>query len=251
VASGPWLCERWAPSYRVLRLPGLFEDPAEATFATHLIRHDLDEEFARAGYVNLGESLIGPAILFLREPVRTFAELAQRKLWKVDKDDNGRLLLAAMGLQLVELPFDAAARGFEERRHDGFITPPTGALAFQWSVVARYSLDLRTEFLMGCLVVRDRVFQRISFADQQILRSAAAKLAVRFGELGASENARLLSGLLQRQGVHPLPVSDELRREWRDAARAARQKFVGTLVPKVLLDRVLAALADWRVEHPR
>src|SRR5689334_15317701 len=50
VASGPWQCERWAPSYRVLRPPGLFEDPAEATFATHLILHDLDGEFAHAGF---------------------------------------------------------------------------------------------------------------------------------------------------------------------------------------------------------
>lgn len=47
-----------------------------------------------------------------------------------------------------------------------------------------------------------------------------------------------------------LPVSEELRRDWRDAARAVRQKFVGSLVAKLLLDRVLAALAGWRIEHP-
>jgi TRAP-type C4-dicarboxylate transport system substrate-binding protein len=249
VASGPWQCERWAPSYRVLRLPGLFEQAAEATFAAHLIKRDLDEEFAKAGFINLGEGLIGPAILFLREPVKTFSELTTRRLWKVDKDEDGTQLLSAMGLSLLELPFDAATRAYDEKKHDGFITPPTGALAFQWYVSARYALELHTEFLMGCLALRDRSFHKLAFNDQQTLRAAAAKLAVRFGELGELENKKLLDGLLQRQGVKQLPVSDELRRHWRDAAKTARQKFIGTLVSRKLLDHVLAALADWRAEH--
>jgi TRAP-type C4-dicarboxylate transport system substrate-binding protein len=251
VASGPWLCERWAPSFRALRLPGIFDSRAESTFAAHTLKPVLDEEFARAGWTNLGESSLGAAMFFLRTPVHSIDELRRVPMWAIDKDPTGTALLKAMGLHTVELPFSAASEAYDAHKLDGFITPPSAALAFQWSVQARYVLPLRMEYLMGCMVVKSLVWAKIAYADQQEVQDATARFVIRFDDVGDTADTQLISGLFERQGLKTLPVSESLRQEWREAGRAAREQLVGHLVPRPLVERLMAALADYRLEHAR
>src|SRR5581483_2060377 len=135
-------CMRIAPSLRVQRLVGLFQNRAEAVYVIDLLRPTVIEELQRSGMVALALGAFGTDILFTRTPVHNLAELRRLKLWIWSLDPVVGPELEAMGLKAVPTPLDEAGRAYDDGRIDGFIGVPTAALAFQWSTRVRYFTDL-------------------------------------------------------------------------------------------------------------
>src|SRR4051812_44915020 len=174
VAGGAWQCERWAPSMKVTRLPGMFRSRAELKYAAQRMRGVFDEEFKKSNFVNLGESTLGPSMIFLRKPVRSFDELKKTRLWTLKDDGTKRKLLEALGLTLLPYSFDESREAFDHGQVDGFLTPPTAALAFQWSTQARVLLDVVTDDILGCMVVTTRTYDKIAIDHRQVILAAVA-----------------------------------------------------------------------------
>jgi TRAP-type C4-dicarboxylate transport system substrate-binding protein len=208
----------------------------------------LDEEYDRAGYVNLFETLLGPELPFSREPVRTIEDLRRLRFWMWDLDDVSTVVLKAIGMHPVPLPLETASRAFLDGRTDGYLAIPIAALAFQWSAQVRYLSELPVGFLTGCLIVSHRAFDGIPVELQKEIRAAAAKFHARLEEIGSQQDRLLTTGgLFAHQGVTRVPVSDELRRAFTDAAKAVRSSVEETLVPVALRKRV----DDWLAEYRR
>src|SRR4051812_22406888 len=144
-ASGGPLCEAMSPSMRVMRVVGLLTTAREAAFVASRLWPLFEAEFHKSGFVALGSSPLGPHILFSRTPIRSLADFRKSRFWVWDRDDVLRAELASFGGNLLALPVGDAARAFEEQRIDGFIAPPSVALAFQWSPLTRYVTDLRLD----------------------------------------------------------------------------------------------------------
>jgi TRAP-type C4-dicarboxylate transport system substrate-binding protein len=249
IASGGMLCMKLAPSMRVLRIVGLFQNRDESAYVSGRLRKTFDEEFRKAGFISLGELGIGPDVIFSREPVRSLAELRQAKFWVWDLDPVVPQQLAAMGLSTVPGPLEEARATYESGRSDGFFAVPTAALAFQWSSQVRYMTDLRTGFLRGCILVANRAHDALSLHDQQVVRSLSAKLMARLEDLGRSQDEALLGGLFAKQGLKTIVPAAAFRSEFFEAARMARTELGEKLVPKELLQKVMGMLADYRAEH--
>jgi TRAP-type C4-dicarboxylate transport system substrate-binding protein len=245
-ASGGPLCETMAPSMRVMRVVGLLTTPREATFVAGRLWTIFEGEFHKSGMVALGTSTLGAHILFSRTPIRTMDELRKSRLWVWDRDDVLRAELASFGADLLALPVAAAARAYEEHRVDGFIAPASVALAFQWSPLTRYVTDLRLDFITACVVISDRSFDPLPQVARDAIKTAGTKLAVRFADIGIQQDAMLLHGLFQKQGVTTVPVDPRFSAEFFELARATRDKLDPKLVPQALLSRVLGILADFR-----
>jgi TRAP-type transport system periplasmic protein len=249
VASGGPLCEQLAPSLRALRVMGLITSTAEEQFAIDRLRPIFEGELRKQGVVPLSIVPIGPHILFATRPLKTMGDVARARLWVWDRDDVLITELRGLGVQVVALPVEDAAAAFDERRVDGFIAPPSAALAFQWSARSRYVTDLRLDYFAGCMVVADRAFDPLPSAAQEIIRAAAVKAGVRFSEVSAAQDAALLGGLFARQGVKPVVVTPSFTAEFRELAVGARDRLDNRLVPKALLTRILGILADYRVSR--
>jgi TRAP-type C4-dicarboxylate transport system substrate-binding protein len=248
-ASGQMACERLAPTLRVSRLPGVFQDRDEAETVLSGLRPFIDKEAHESGFTILGISGLGPSVFFTRTPVYTLAELRKIRLWRWAADEVGTASSREMGLTVEPLPLYEAGRAYDEKRIDGLLGIPAAALAFQWSAQARYLVDLRNDYLFGCVVIADRTFQRLTVAQQAAMRDAAARLSERYIDLGRRIDDQLLGGLFQKQGLTKLPVSDSFRAEFFDAARVARAKMAERFVSRDLLSRVQSMLADYRAEH--
>lgn len=226
VASAAMLCEELSPTMRVMRLPGLFRDRQEVIAVMTRLKPVTDREFERAGARNLGGVMVGPVILFTREPVRSLADLRQHTYWIWDADKVMTPVWPVLGLRVLPLPIYDAAHAFEARRHDGFVATPAAALAFQWSTLARYYEPLPIAYLVGCLVVANRAFDELSLADQQSIAGAAAKAVMHIDEVGRDMDAQLLGGLFEKQGLHRVPVTTQLQGEYQTTATTARAALV-------------------------
>jgi TRAP-type C4-dicarboxylate transport system substrate-binding protein len=251
--SGIIFCHKLAPSLNVVRVLGLFQSPDEERYIMGRLAPTLEKEFQASGFVNLGlANGFGDSILFTRTPVHTLAEMRERgRYWIWDLEEIARAQLAYIGIPVVPLPVEDAARAYDEKRHDGFISIPTAALAYQWSIQARYYLDLPLQFLPGCVAVAHAAIDPLTLEQQQALRQAGAKLLAHFDEAGHAQNAALLHGLFERQGLRPLPVSDQLRDDWIEATRATRDRLSGRFFSAALLKQVIAWLDDFRAHQRR
>jgi TRAP-type C4-dicarboxylate transport system substrate-binding protein len=249
IASGGMLCNRLAPSMRVLRVLGLFQSREESAYVSGRLRAVFDEEFAKKGFVNLGELGMGPDVLFSRTPVRNMAELRAARLWIWDLDDVYRLEMEAMGLNVVPKPIEEAAHAFDEGKVDGFIAVPTASLAFQWSARARYFNEMHVAFLRGCFIISSRAFDQLTVEQKDALRTAHAKTLARLEDLGSTQDQQLTKSLFEKQGLRRVDPSPAFRTEFFEASRLMREKLGDKLVPAPLLAKVLGMLADYRAEH--
>jgi TRAP-type C4-dicarboxylate transport system substrate-binding protein len=248
VASGGPLCEKISPTMKVLGMPGLFQSRDEAAYVMHALRHEITEEAQRSGFAMLITSGLGPSVVFSRKPIRTLAELRQAKLWtwNINEIESGGA--RAMGIDVQPNSLALAGKMYSSNAIDGFIAVPAAALAFQWSVQAKYFTDLRLGYLTACTVISNSAFDRLSVEQQNRLRSEFARADARFEEFGRRMDDELLGGLFAKQGLIPVPVSETFRSQFFEAARQSREKL-GAAVPQPLIARVLQMLVDYRAEH--
>ncbi|HEX6839570.1 MAG TPA: TRAP transporter substrate-binding protein DctP, partial [Polyangia bacterium] len=221
-AAGALFCGSLSPTLGVTRIAGLVQSREEALYLVNHLRPRIDEDFKKAGFVALVVGNFGNDIMFLRDRVDTFAQLKQRPMWIWNAETVLRRQFDLMGMHMVPAAIDQLSSMYDSNQIDGMFVIPTAALAFQWTTRARYFIDLRSSMLAGCMTVSQKSYDQLSFEQQQALVAAAARFAVRFEELGKREDALLLGGTLEKQGVHKLSASEGLRNAFLDAAATAR-----------------------------
>jgi TRAP-type C4-dicarboxylate transport system substrate-binding protein len=251
VASGGMLCHKHAPSTRVARVRGLFLDREESAYVRERLKPVFESELKRAGLVLLATADLGADIVLSRHPLRSLDDLRRAKLWRWDLDEVGALLDREMGISTVPLPLEAAGPAYDQERVDGFLAIPAAALAFQWFSRARYQTELPMGYLWACLLVRDSAFDRLPFEQQQLLRTATARLAARLKDVGAAMDEQLLGGLFEKNGLKRVVASEAQRREFFSQSLQARERLGEKLVPAELLTKVQSMLADRRAEKLR
>jgi TRAP-type transport system periplasmic protein len=247
--AGAVFCERIAPSLRVLRLVGLIQNHDELLYVTGKLRAQLDAEMEKSGFVGLAWGTFGGFHFFTRNPIASMADLRRERFWVWSLDDVLTAMISDMGAKPIGIPIEEAAAAYDGKRSDGFLTVPTAALAFQWSARTRYLTEINASHLPGCLVITRRAFDALSLEHQQLLKTAAAKFTVRFNDLSRSQDRALLGGLLEKQGIKRVAVSPQFKNEFYAAADRSRAKLGGSLVPKELIDKVTAWLAERRAPN--
>jgi TRAP-type C4-dicarboxylate transport system substrate-binding protein len=246
IGSGGVLCEKIAPSFAALRLPGVFHDRAEVRHVAGQLRSLFEDEFAKAGLVYLGHAVLGPNLLFSRRPLRSVADIKREKLWAWDIDTTTVRPLTELGLNLVPATTEQAATLYAEGRTDGFVAMPAAMLAYQWSAQVKFVTDLPTNYMVSCVTLTDRALAKLSVEQQQTLRAAVAKLSLRLEAIGEDTDRRLLAGAFGRQGLQPIAASAAFRNEFWSSAGAAADRLGDKLVPGALRKRVLELLQSRR-----
>jgi TRAP-type C4-dicarboxylate transport system substrate-binding protein len=248
--AGGRLCESYSPAMRVMRLPGLFQTRGEASYILARLKDRIDTEMSAHGMINIAETPLGADVVFSKVPIHTLNELRRVRLMRWDTDEVGNTIVKQMGFDIHPMTFPDARRAFDEGEIDAVSTIPGAALAWQISSRARYLLDLRIDYVVACMAVSARAFQRLPFDHQQALRAAAAKLALRLDDAGRQQDEQLMHGAFARQGLTVVVPDEQFRREFFSAARRFRggpvlEKFL----PESLINEVASMLADYRAEH--
>jgi len=248
-AAGALFCGSLSPTLAVTRIAGLVQSRDEALHLLNYLRPRIDEDFKRAGFISLVIGNFGNDIIFLRDRADTFAEVKKRPLWIWNADAVLRRQMDLMGMHMVPAAIDQLSALYDGGKIDGMFVIPTAALAFQWTTRAKYFIDLRSSMLAGCMTLSQKSFDQLTFEQQQALKSATAKFALRFEDLGKREDALLLGGTLERQGVHKLPASEGLRSAFIEAASAARSHIEDAVIPSSLVKESLDVLSTYRAAH--
>jgi TRAP-type C4-dicarboxylate transport system substrate-binding protein len=248
-ASGGMLCAQLSPTMRAMRVGTMVISSAEASYLLGRLRSDIAADFTAGGFEGLGTPLLGADLLFLKQPVSSMPELHKLRVLRWDLDTTGIESMRTVGMQVVPATLDGFNPELDAGHADGFVGIATGALAFQWSLRAKVLLRLPVGYLAGCLLVSQRSWNRLPVDAREAIRAAAAKAMRRMDDLMERQNALLLGGLFQRQGLRVIEPSPSLREQYYSAMREARGQIAQKLVPIAILDRIRLLMADFRAEH--
>lgn len=249
IASGGMECMRLAPTMRIARLPGLFENRDEVMYVLARLRPEIEGELRKAGFVNLGWSGFGFDAVFSRAPVTSMADLRAAKFWLWTQDPVWQAAAHEMGIPFVVSEPNDAAAAFRSQALAGMIANPSVALVFQWSTDARYFTPLNASFLPVCVLLTVSAYEELDADAQAQLRAASAKMLSRVNMVSEEADRALLDGLFEKQGLHRVPLSPQFKRAFLDETRRARAALGDKLVPAALLRRVDDYLAELRAAH--
>ncbi|HWE28647.1 MAG TPA: TRAP transporter substrate-binding protein DctP [Polyangia bacterium] len=244
--AGAIFCQRLAPSLRAARLPAMYRTRQEAIYVMGRLKPVLDEEFRKAGFANLGESVFGLDVLFSRMPIRSFDELVATRLWAWNLDPMWQVSASEIGFPTVVTTIEEHSPAWRKKQYDAFFTVPGAALAYQWSTEASYVTDLAATVLPACLVVSNAAMDPLPLELRQVLVTSSAKFMHRFNDLSERLDDSLLGGLFGKQGLTRIIASPELHAQFEAAAKRARDKLGPALIAPGLLATIEKMLDEYR-----
>jgi len=203
------------PDIQLYNLVLQFRNEKEVDYVRQKMDKELMQGLEQQGMVPLGFAEFGFAYMMSTVPIRTLADMRSQKAWAPDDNPIATKALQAFGISPTPLPLRDVLMGLQTGMINVVSGSPGGALALQWHSKIRYVTELPMLYLFGALIIDSQAFDKISAADQQIVRNVMARVSKEIDERSRQDNQQAIAAL-KNQGVEfviPSPDDvDELKR---------------------------------------
>jgi len=232
----------------VFQIPFLFQSYDEVDFVIKEMNGFFREGFEKHGYVLLGWSEGGFVRLLSTTPIATLDDLKKAKVWTWADSPMTKAIFDEAGISAIPLSIPDVLVGLQTGLVDVVYAPPTGAISLQWFTKIKYMTDVNLIYLIGGVVIRKDIFEKISPTNQEILMDTCRRLMEQLKTTIRKENQEAVQVMVQ-QGVkiiHPTPeqVADFIR-----VSDKAMQKLEGKSFSKKVRDEVTAMIQAYRKKN--
>jgi TRAP-type C4-dicarboxylate transport system substrate-binding protein len=229
-----------------MRVQDLLQSHAEATWLVGRLNETIAAEFLERQLVYFGGPVLGGELVFSRQAIPDLHTMRQRRLWRWEVEPAPIALSRAEGLNIVPGPLNEMLHAYEDGQVDGFIAIPSTMLAFQMLPKVHYVQDWPHGYLIGCFIIAQRAFDRMSFAQQQTVRADAVKGILRVDDVGRDTDVRLLGGLFQKQGIVVAATPPDLKRDLLLAMHDAPKRVGEAAISEAIVRRLRELLVEHR-----
>ena len=202
------------PDIQIYSLPLLFRSYAEAD----LVRKQMDpviiSQLKDKGFISYGFGEAGFAYFMSSQPIRSVADLKQRKVWVPEGDEITRISLEALGISPIPLPLTDVLTGLQTGLIDTIASAPVASIALQWHTRVKYLTELPVLYVSGTLVISERAHKKLSAEDQQTLAEVMQKTFREISRQNRSDNQNALAAL-RKQGIEFITPSSQGQEQWR------------------------------------
>ncbi len=234
----------------IYSLPFAFRSYEEVDYVRERIDPTLITGLKEHGYISFGLSEGGFAYLMSDKPVRTVADLKNRKVWIPEGDVISRTAFEALGVSPIALPLTDVYTALQTGLVDTVASSPIGAIALQWQTRVRYVTDLPLMYLYGSLVIQRRAFERLSAEDQAVVQEVMDKTTRALSAQTRKDNVQARQALKQ-QGIEFIEPTAQQEERWQERVRSAVENLADKGVfPPALLKTLQADLEEYRRTHP-
>ena len=229
-------------------LPMVFDSEEEAAYARSRLDAQLSAGLEEAGWVNFGFAARGFANLMSNTPITTLDDLKGKKVWIPEGDVISRLSMEALSLTPVSLPLTDVLTGLQTGLIDIVAMSPVGALVLQWHTKVKYVTEMPLVYTLGFMAVDKRAFDKISEADQAIVREVMERTYRNFDEQNLIDNREAFQALLNA-GIESVPIDMEQYDKVRDTLLQSNRQLgqQGFFTPE-LYDEMLRYVDEYRNE---
>jgi TRAP-type C4-dicarboxylate transport system substrate-binding protein len=234
------------PDAQIYSLPMLFRDPEEVDYVRTRMDAKVAEGLYESGLVLLGVSNGGFGYVMSAEPMPDMETLRRRKVFLPEGDIVGDAVLRAAGVAPISLPLADVYTALQTGLIDTVVATPTAAIALQWHTRLRHAIDQPLVFIVGMLVVDRRSFERLSPADQEILRGRVATAFSRMSAANADDDRKARTALESNGLIFAAPTDAKMQ-EWGSIAERTIDKLRDQEVyTQGMLDELKGHLRDYR-----
>ena len=237
-----------APEIRILDAPFLFRTYGELDHVRGAVEKELSGTLESKGYVILGWTEVGFIYMFTAKPIRTLEDLRQTKMWVWEGDPIAETAFKAAKVNPIPLSVTDVTSSLQTGLINGVYGSPLAVLALQWYSNTPFIHDYPMAHSIGAVLLSKKVYDGLEPGQQKILRELSEKHLQRLSDLGRTENQKAME-TLKKQGLSLVSPAKETLEAYEKIGREAREKLVGVLYPRSLLDQVEQLLASYRGEH--
>jgi len=130
--------------------------------------------------------------------------------------------MAALSLSPVTLPLTDVLTGLQTGLIDIVAMSPIGALVLQWHTKVKYITELPLVYTMGFLAIDKRAFDKISAADQAIVREVMEESYRNFDKTNLDDNHGARDALIN-SGIESVPYEQAEYRSIREVLAASNR----------------------------
>jgi TRAP-type C4-dicarboxylate transport system substrate-binding protein len=230
-------------------LPMVFDSEEEAAYARSRLDVTLSQGLEEAGWVNFGFAAGGFANLMSNTPIRTLDDLKGKKVWIPEGDTISRQSMEALSLTPVSLPLTDVLTGLQTGLIDIVAMSPVGALVLQWHTKVKYVTEIPLVYTLGFMAIDKRAFDKISDADQAIVRDVMERTYRSFDEQNLIDNREAFEALLNA-GIESVPIDeDEYNRVRAALLQSNRQLGQQGAFTLELYDELMHYVDEYRREQ--
>ena len=232
----------------VLQVPFMFNTYEEVDHVMVKMDAFFRKGFADNGHVLVGWSEAGFVRLMSTTPVTDLNDLKKMKVWTWEDAPMSRAIFDEAEVAAIPLTVPDVLVGLQTGLVDVVYAPPAGAISLQWFTKVKYLTDVPLNYLVGAVVIKKKVFDRITPAHQEIImKSFQARMETLKTQI-RGENREAIN-VMQKQGVKILKPTQEAITEFnRLSDKAVQRPGAVAFTPKVL-DEVNAYLKVYRTAN--
>ncbi len=237
------------PLYKDIQLFNLtmtFRNLDEVDYVRQRLDKTVLDGLEANGFTAFGFAEVGFAYAMGMEEGTSVAHARAQKVWIPDGDVAAAQAVAAFGITPVPLAITDVLAGLQTGLINGVAVPPIGALALQWHTQLKTAVDLPLLYIYGMLAVSNKYFEKISEADQLVVRELLGAAVNEVNSTSRSDHEQALA-VLRQQGIKFAVPSDEETAEWRKYGEEANELMVREgLLDAALYGKVKQLLAEYR-----
>lgn len=235
------------PEVRVLELPFLFQSYAEVDAVTKKIQTKLASGFKKKGFEFLGWAEAGFVNIFSNKPITSLKDLKGAKMWIWEADPLVKALCDEFGIVPIPLSLADVLTSLQTNLIDAAYAPPLGAIAMQWFTRTKFYTRDKLTNSTGAFLITKRAMNKLTPAQQKILRETAAKYSKKLTAKTRAENIQSYTALVNA-GLKPVDIEPAELIEIRNRSQKVWDKLVGQLYSSALLKEVKETVAATRGE---
>lgn len=233
-------------SIQSLGLPMLFKSLDEVDYVRERADSVMKQQMEKKGFVILGISEGGFARILSKQPLQDLESIRDSKVWMPEGDKVGQTIFRALGITPISLPISDVFTGLQTGLIETVAVNPTSAIAFQWHTSTAYMTDVPISYIVGVLAVQKKAFNKISAADQAIVREEMSKVFGRMDKLNRDDNqaAKLA---LANQGITFVEANPGEVERWRNISDQSIDEMISSgIISREVVTQVRGHLQEFR-----
>ena len=232
----------------VFQIPFLFKSHEEVDYVLTQMDGFYRKGFDDNQYVLLGWSEGGFVHLMSTQPVATLADLRKLKVWTWEDAPMTRIIFDEANVSAIPLTVPDVLVGLQTGLVDVVYAPPSGAISLQWFTKIRYITDVNLIYLIGAVVIKKKVFNKITPTHQKIIIDVWQRHMSQLKQTIRSENQEAMQ-VMVKQGIKIIVPTENQVTEFKDVSAKAIQRLEGETFSQKVLDEVNAHIKTYRKKN--
>ena len=229
-------------------IPMLFHSREELDYLGSVLYPKLSLRLEEKGYVALFWGDGGFFNFFSKVPVREIGDMRKLKVYAPTGKPEQVEAYQKAGFNTIPLETADIVSSLQTGLIDVSPAPPVYALATQMDRTAPYMLDLNWSPIIGALVIRKDVWEKIPAQLRPVFLKAAETAGKEIQVNSRKETEEAIQAM-EKRGLTIIHMEDDKLKEWRELVESSYPLLRGSVIPAEAYDEALELVRAWRESH--